>query len=322
MAVEPLRPAYLLTGSDRPKIARALQRLRARFDDASVEHLYAEATSGGDAVAACNALGLFGGGGRLVVVEGVDRWKAADTAAVSDYLADPTPETVLALVAEAVKQDSPLAKAVASRGEVLAWDVPRRRLPAWVAEQFERLGAQADREACEALVGIAGENLDELATEIDKLATWSGGEPVTARAVETLALHAREAPSWALSDAWGERDVAAVLAAYEAEVHRTEPFVVGARLASHVALVRSAHRLAADGRSSREIARAVGAHEFRVRKALAHADRYAPGELDAAVVRLAELDAALKGGSRRPAELELELALVDVTRERGPAERA
>ncbi|MBD0347589.1 MAG: DNA polymerase III subunit delta [Thermoleophilia bacterium] len=317
MAAEPLAPVYLLTGSDRPKIARALQRLRARFSGASIEHLFAEGTNGPDAVAACNALGLFGGGGRLVIVEGVDRWKAADAAAVAEYLADPTPETVLALVAEAVIPS--LAKAVAHGGEVLAWDVPKRRLPAWVAEQFARAGADADRDACEALVAIVGENLDALTAEIDKLVTWSGGEPVRARDVELLAVHAREAPSWALSDAWGERDTAAALAAYDAELHRTEPFLVGARLASHVAMVRSAQRLAAAGRSSRDIAKALGVHEFRVRKGLAHADRYTPGELEAAVVRLAELDAALKGGSRRPAELELELALVDVTRERVPA---
>ena len=63
-----LAPAYLLTGGDRPKITRALVRLRAHFGDESVELLSARETSGEDAVAACNALGLFGGS-RLVVVE-------------------------------------------------------------------------------------------------------------------------------------------------------------------------------------------------------------------------------------------------------------
>ncbi len=316
MAPDALRPAYLLTGSDRPKIARALERLRDRFDEASVEHVFAEATGGDDAVAVCNALGLFGGGGRLVIVDGVERWKATDAKAVAAYLKDPAPETVLALVADGLKPDSPLAKAVAPAGEVLAWDVPKRRVPAWVAEQFGRLSAQVDREACEALVAIVGDDLGELAAEVEKLATWAGGETVTARDVELLAVHGREAPSWALSDAWGGRDVAGVLAAYESEVHRAEPFIVGARLASQVALVRAAQRLAAAGQSTREIAKALGAHEFRVRKALGHAERYSPDELDAAVVRLAELDAALKGASKRPAELELELALVDVTRAR------
>jgi DNA polymerase-3 subunit delta len=310
---DPLRPAYLLTGSDRPKIARALARLRGRFDEGSAEHLFADATTGEDAVAACNALGLFGGGGRLVVVEGVDKWKAADAQAVGGYLADPTPDTVLALVADALKADAPLAKAVAKGGEVLAWDVPKRRVPGWVAEQFARLGVQADREACETLVALVGDDLDELESEVEKLATWAGKEPVTARDVEALAVHAREAPSWGLSDAWGARDTGELLGAFESDLHRTEPFLIGSRLASHVALVRNAQRLAAGGRATRDIAKELGVHEFRVRKALGHADHYSSDELDAAVVRLAELDAAVKGASRRPAELELELALVDVT---------
>jgi len=46
-------------------------------DDAT-EHLSARETSGPDAVAACNSLGLFVGEGRLVIVHDAERWKAAD----------------------------------------------------------------------------------------------------------------------------------------------------------------------------------------------------------------------------------------------------
>jgi DNA polymerase III subunit delta len=314
VASEPLKPAYLLMGSDRPKISRALARLKTRFVDETVEHLFAETAEGADAVAACNALGLFGGGGRLVIVDGVERWKASDAQAVAAYLADPTQETVLALVAETLKSDAPLVKAVAGIGDVLAWDVPKRRILGWVAEQFARLGIQADRDACETLVALVGDDLAELENEVEKLATWAGSDPVSSRDVELLAVHGREAPSWGLSDAWGARDVAEVLATYESEVHRAEPFLVGARLASHVGLVRAAQRLADDGTPTREVAKTLGVHEFRVRKALGHAEHYSPDELDDAMVRLADLDAALKGASRRPPELELELALVDVTK--------
>ncbi len=73
-----LKPVYLLFGSDRPKVERALTRLRARFPPGAVERHLATEASGEDAVAACNALGLFGGTGRLVEVSGVERWGAAD----------------------------------------------------------------------------------------------------------------------------------------------------------------------------------------------------------------------------------------------------
>ena len=60
-------------------------------------------------------------------------------------------------------------------------------------------------------------------------------------------------------------------------------------------------------------------HPFGVEKPFAQAANYAPDELDDALVRLAELDLALKGSSRLSGELELERALVEVTR---PAEAA
>jgi DNA polymerase-3 subunit delta len=310
---EPLRAVYLLTGTDKPKISRALERLRGRFPEGAAEHLSADHASGEEAVAACNALGLFEGG-RLVVVEGVERWKAAEVKLVVTYLGDPTPGTVLALLGDELKASSALVKACAKAGEVRIWNVQKRKLPEWVGEQFSRLGASADREACEALVDLVGEDLDELASEAEKLATWAGGDPIGARDVEALAVPSREVAPWTLSDAWGARDLAGVLTACESELERKEPFVLAARLASHVGLIRSVRRLADEGLGSREIAKRLDVHEFRARKALGQTENYSPDELDRALVRLAELDAALKGASRLSGELELERTLVEITR--------
>ena len=54
-------------------------------------------------------------------------------------------------------------------------------------------------------------------------------------------------------------------------------------------------------------------HPFAAEKAFAHAANYESEELPG-VVRLAELDLALKGGSRLSGDLEFERALVEVTR--------
>src|SRR5437660_538274 len=105
-----LKPVYLLTGTDRPKITLALQRLRERIGEDATEQLHAAEASGEDAVAACNALGLFGGEARLVVVDGVEAWKAPDVKELDSYLAAPAPTTVLALVGDDLKKDSALAK--------------------------------------------------------------------------------------------------------------------------------------------------------------------------------------------------------------------
>jgi DNA polymerase III subunit delta len=314
-----LKPAYLIAGSDRPKVDRAVARLRARFDDDAVELFDAVESSSDDVVAACNALGLFGAGNRLIIVSSVEVWKAADAKIVGAYLAAPTPSTVLALVGGELKQDGPLGKAVRAHGEVLVWDVPQRGLERWVAEQFKLRATPADTDACRLLIELVGDDLYDLAGEVDKLATWAGGDPVTAREVEVLVAPRAESPAFLLTDAWGARDVGAVLRASERMLERTGdprsrtiPRVVGA-LTNHVGRLRAVQRLDEEGVEAKEAASCLKLHPFYVRKLYAQSRNFSVDELRGVTVRLAELDHALKGGSRLANDLELDRALVEIT---------
>jgi DNA polymerase-3 subunit delta len=323
--VAQLKPVYLISGSDRPKIRVALERLRSHFDEGAVVVQQATETTGEDAVAACNALGLFGGESRLVIVEQVDAWKAPDAKAITDYLKSAAAETVLALVADEIKKESALAKACAKAGDVLVYDAPRKRdLPAWVAKQFEQLGTGASREACRMLVSVVGDDPDLLRSEIEKLATWSGGEPVSEENVRLLASAAAETSVFELTDAWGRRDVAAALGAVESLLERGGarelPRLVGL-LANHVGRVRACQALSAEGVRPRDAAPRLKMHPFAAEKAFAQAANFSPDELADAVVRLAQLDHALKGGSRLAPDLELERALVEITRSEARAAR-
>jgi len=191
MSAPDLKPAYLVTGNDLPKMERTLDRLRGRFDPGSIERLVVggrDGATGPDVVVACNS-GTLLAGERLVLVTEVDGrrnewgklsggWKATDVEAVVEYLREPAPETVLCLVAEQLKESSPLGKAVAKVGDVLTWEVDDRKLPGWVAEAFAARGSKVGADACRRLVEIVGDDKLVLAREIDKLATWAGGEPL------------------------------------------------------------------------------------------------------------------------------------------------
>jgi DNA polymerase III subunit delta len=324
MAAE-LKPVYLITGADRPKIHRALRRLRGRIGEDAVEVLSAGEASGADAVAACNSMGLLGGGRRLVIVEEVERWKAADVKMLAEYFADPAPDTVLALVAAELKKDSALGKACAKAGEILTYDIPKRRLGDWVSTQFKERGVQVDAEAARVLVEIVGERPEELASEVDKIATWAGSDPVGVREIEQLAAGCAEVPGYELTDAWGRRDLAGTLTACQTllersgdPVSRTVPALIGL-LVAHVGRVRDCQAFAEEGLSSREAAARLKRHPFYVEKLYTQARNYGPDELRGAVVRLAALDHAVKGGSRLAVDLELERALIDITRPREAA---
>ena len=324
-----LAAVYLITGTDRPKVVRALRRLRERVGEAATEILSAHDASGEDVAAACNAMGLFTVERRLVVVEDVERWKAADLKALEPYLKGPAPTTVLALVGEEVKRDSALAKAVAKAGEILVFDLPKRGrkadLPRWVEGQLKERGVVIDHEAARALVDLVGENPHELASEVDKLATWADGERIGEREVADLVPARAEAPPFDLTDAWGRRDVAATLAASERIMERSGDATrdvllrVTGLLTAHVSRVRDCRRLDAEGVPAGAAAERLKRNRFYVQKLYEQAGNFSEEELDEAIVRLAQLDLALKGGSKLPGELEFTRALVDVTRGPEPA---
>jgi DNA polymerase III subunit delta len=326
-----LASAYLITGTDRPKVVRALRRLKDRVGEEATEVLSALEASGEDATAACNAMGLFVVERQLVVVEQVEHWKPADVIALTEYLARPSPTTVLALVGEEVKRDSALAKAVAKGGEVLVYDLPKRGrsadLPKWVEQQFRERGIQIDHQAALALVELVGSSTDELATEVDKLSTWAAGERIGEREVSDLVAPRAEIPPFDLTDSWGRRDVAGVLEASERLVERSGDasrdvlLRVAGLLTNHVTRVRECQALDAEGVPPAAAADKLKRNRYYVQKLYEQARNFDEDELGDVVVRLARLDHALKGGSRLPGELEFARALIDITRRAETATR-
>jgi DNA polymerase-3 subunit delta len=334
-SVAELAAAYLITGTDRPKVERALRRLRNRIGEEATELLTAHEASGDDAVAACNALGLFAVERRLVVVSEVERWKTDDLKSLQEYLRRPAPTTVLVLVGSEVKKDSALAKAVAKAGELLVYDVPTKPrgkkadLPRWVEAQLAERGVRIEPGAARAMVELVGENADELATEVDKFAIWADGERIGEREVVELVAARAEAPPFDLTDAWGARDVAGAVAASERIVERSGDSArdvllrVTGLLTSHVGRVRECRRLAAEGVPPGAAAERMKRNRFYVQKLYGQAENFGDEELDDVIVSLARLDHALKGGSKLPGELEFTRTLIEITR-RGPlaADRA
>jgi DNA polymerase-3 subunit delta len=333
MSAAELKPVYLVTGNDRPKVEVALGRLRARFDAGSIERFVAgkDGVSGADVVAACNA-GTLLAGERLVLVSGVDGrrgdfdrlaggWKAADVEAVVDYLQAPAPGTVLCLVGEEVKKDSPLAKACAKVGDVLVWEVAKKEVVGWVARGFDDRGVKVGGDACKALVEIVGEDKLALALEIDKLATWADGEPLGVEEIERLATPLAEDPPWKLTDAWGSHDVAAALDYVESTLDRShrprasEAAALGARLGAHLTRLSRMKALLEEGVRPKDAGAKLGMKPYPAEKLARQAEQFSVEELRDATVRLARLDHALKGGSKLAPDLELQLAVADVARE-------
>ena len=325
MADDALAPAYLIGGTDRGKVRRAVERLRGRFDDGAIEHFDASACEPADVAAACLQQGLFAEH-RLVVVEGCDAWVKPRRAGRLDpllaYVAAPSPSATLAVVIDAPAdprkpvwpKDDPLVKAIAKaggKGAVLLFEAPKAAL--FARQEAERMGVQLDPEALMRFTELVGDHPEEITGEFEKLATYAAGATIDVGTVETMVAARHDDAPWSLLDAITERDRRGAvreltrLFAADAEPHRILPQVT-----RHVELVRRTVELGEQGRPSKEaLAKELGVAPFRAQKMLVALGHWSPGDASRAISRMHEADAAMKGMSRMPPSLVLERALAE-----------
>src|ERR1700754_1403305 len=113
-----LKPAYLLSGDDEPKIDAWRARVRTRAEEeggpGALESFDATA-NGTDEVAAALGMLAFGTEARYYLVDNAEVWKAGDLDPLEKALADPAPDTVLVMIARGKPQQR-LIKAVDKAG--------------------------------------------------------------------------------------------------------------------------------------------------------------------------------------------------------------
>ena len=125
-----LDPAYLIVGTDRPKVRRAVGRLRARViaesgSDLGITVFDAELHSADEVVEAASTP-AFTLGTRLLLVLNADKWKAKDRKALAAYLDDPMPDTCLAVEGQKFAADDVLRKTIHKCGGILSYDLPKK----------------------------------------------------------------------------------------------------------------------------------------------------------------------------------------------------
>jgi len=209
-----------------------------------------------------------------------------------------------------------------SRGRIARWAQGRgaaavvREFPAkkpeelagWIKERVQAAGASIDPRAVAELAALVGDDMRQLAQEVEKLALYAdAGQTITAEDVGRLVPHSREANIFAIVDAIGERRWARAIAELrrllEEGVH---PLSVEAMIARQYRLIIEAKSWAAAGLPPAELPRRLGVGEYPARKALQQAGRYTPAQLRSAYDRLVETDLAIKTG-QMDAALALEM---------------
>ena len=154
----------------------AIARLRAQFPEESVEQFSAGGEQPVDVAGACNALGLFGGD-RLVLVRNAEALDDDAVAEIVAYLADPAPGHRARAVRR--RRDHPEdALAGPSRRSATCACSTRRsesRPPSGWSAGSPTWACACSAAVARRLVELAGDDVGDLALEVEKLAAYCRG---------------------------------------------------------------------------------------------------------------------------------------------------
>lgn len=273
-------------------------------------------------VAAAAATMPFGIGGRLVLVRdclffSAGKSQGEEVQGLVDLILKGLPPgchlvfSVSGNIDKRLTQTKAILDKVDARefGGAKPWEEKSRAID-WLMSQAREQGVRLGNDVAQAMVESMGLDRWKLANELDKLATYALGAPIT---LEMLAM----------LGAPGETDVFAVLQAIgdrnavEAVTRMRRLLVTEAAikvLATMATLMRSwlqVRTLAEKGMGQDAIAQALGAKPFKVKKDLESSRKWSSRQLQAGLSLLLETDVALKTSSGRHVEaLQIEKLLV------------
>lgn len=326
-----LKPAYLFHGDDDVKIDQAKKRLaaRAQKDGADFEVLSGAALTPQNFAQAMNSPSLLAGS-RIVLADGIEAWKAADVGPAADAvraLAGGAGDAVAVLICRKKPLKAFTDAIDAVGGELREFKPPSDgELPGWIAGQAKELGVGIDPDAALLLVTLVGkpgkrvsaaQNWSpkrRLLSELEKLATAVGpGGEIDKELVEALVRGEATAEVFALTDHAVSGDRSSTIRDAEALLAAGEPPPrIVAMLARSFGQVQVAAAFGESGRGG-QFAEAAGVQPWLAKKLVQQAGQRGGSAIRDALIELARLDAAVKGGSALDSETELMRSIESIT---------
>lgn len=183
LAVEPLRPAYLVAGAEPLRVLEAADavRAKARAEGIAEREVFEADSRGFDwntLAASLRAPSLFASRRLLEVRLPTAKPGKEGAELISGFCADPPQDVVLLVLGDewSRQHGGKWSEAIARIGQVVvAWPVKPHELPEWIERRLRSRGLRAERDAVQRLAERVEGNLLAAAQEIDKLALLNAG---------------------------------------------------------------------------------------------------------------------------------------------------
>lgn len=316
-----LDPVYVLVGTERLLIERAVDALRKAVDamgapDFNVEVFDGKGLDAASVMAAARTLPMMSDM-RLVLVRHADAMTPTEQNELSAYLEDPSDVACLVLTATKLDGRAKLAKTAKKRGYLIDTKPLRgRELREFVRAEASTRHHNIEPAAIEGLLEAVGDDLAAIDDAMERLSLFVGpGQRIDANAVATCITRIRVESIWSLVDAIGLKDRRKGVAAAQSLLDdREPPLRLLAMVARQLRIVARMREALSEGLRPQEAAKRAGAPPFKAADLTESARRFTADSLGEAFTLIAETDRALKS-SKRPADIIVQEAVLELCAE-------
>ncbi len=305
-----LKPVYLLFGEEEFLLRQALQRLEQglhRQGELTAKYQFTAKDTALEEVLAQAQTPQLWGGRQLLILWEADKFSPAELASLGKYCQAPAAGSILVLVALGLK-----AKEVEKHkfwrhflAQEAALGFPKLKeveIVAWLEREAKAQGKILAAGAAQRLLELVGHDLLELYQELEKLLLYSGTEPqITLAMVNQIGSPSHNYTIFELVAALGQRQPLPALKILNRLLTLGEPpHRILVMLARQVRLLLKIHEGLQQRLTPPELAKRLEIHPFAVEKLQRQAAGLSPAALHQALIRLQEIDAAVKTGMPAP----------------------
>jgi len=221
-------PAYLLYTGSEYLIEEALSAIKKIIPETEIEFNFNvfdldSADSSPTAAEIINTLNTisFFGSRRYVVVRNLQKIAPREFKKIQTYVSNPSPNSVLL-----ISYVGTLKKEMKEHTEGLktvCLDMQGRDLPAWIREKIRQKGIKIKDDAVDYFIGIVGDDIGLLSSEVEKLASFGSGTITTAD-IKEIVEGSRDYSVFDLTTALRERNAEKVFRIYRKLSETIEPY--------------------------------------------------------------------------------------------------
>ncbi len=311
-------PLYYFHGDEPYLIERGVKSLLSRTvppdsRDFNLDIFYGKECKGGEIAAASQTLPMFADR-RVVLVKRSSDLSAVALEILTEYITDPSPSTCLIFEGEKIDQRKRFFVEMKKQGNLVEFKrLYENQLGPFIREEAAGYGKKVEAAASEMLVYLAGNNLQEIAAEVEKVATYVGTrDTIRIADVKELVSDTKVDTVFELADALGGKELGKALRNLNTILRDGEaPLMVLAMLTRHFRQLWKVKELCDKRVPPQEIGKATGINPYFIKGIVEQAKNYRLSEFKGIFERFFETDLALKTSGGKPVNL-MECLVMDI----------